>query len=192
MCMLLFQCPIALSQSSGLCQAEIQSHGYNKVCIYNDFVNPVNFIITSFHCTLFWSVSPCWLWNHQIFYQKENHFLTLSDVTTVSWCFLTASLENSDEANKHMLSRARYLKIKQSQKCLNILIYTIVHFSLPWFPLDSLITFCIYYAHYLPEIWKHLSCSLTDCLVLCCMFNKDEMKWNNQNNFPPLSVCTTW
>ena len=37
---------------------------------------------------------------------------TFSDVTTVSWCFLTASWENSDVARRHMLSNAKYLHNK--------------------------------------------------------------------------------
>ena len=35
---------------------------------------------------------------------------TFNEVITVSWCFFTASCENSDVANKHMLSNARYLQ----------------------------------------------------------------------------------
>ena len=42
--------------------------------------------------------------------------LTFNAVITVSWCFLTASCENSDVANKHILSNARYLKLGQKHK----------------------------------------------------------------------------
>ena len=41
---------------------------------------------------------------------RQEASLTLSAVMTVSWCFLTASCENSEVANRHMLSRARYLE----------------------------------------------------------------------------------
>ena len=39
----------------------------------------------------------------------KSRWLTFKAAMTVSWCFFTASWENSDAASKHMLSRARYL-----------------------------------------------------------------------------------
>ena len=44
-----------------------------------------------------------------------NDLFTFNAVITVSWCFFTASWENSEVANKHMPSKARYLKTKEQQ-----------------------------------------------------------------------------
>ena len=46
---------------------------------------------------------------NDLYKTSEQLHSTFSAVTTVSWCFLTASCENSDVANKHMLSSAKYL-----------------------------------------------------------------------------------
>jgi len=47
--------------------------------------------------------------------------LTFRAAMTVSWCFFTASWENSEAASRHILSRARYLQQQDSVSIRHLL-----------------------------------------------------------------------
>lgn len=46
---------------------------------------------------------------HYIIWHKNKNIHTFNALIIVSWCFFTASWENSEVANRHILSKARYL-----------------------------------------------------------------------------------